>query len=453
MMLMQETVQIDPQPESKAGNGGRKLNLLGLGLALLLATGAFFSGLQIGTGSSSQAKLEAGLFSLLASAPSQPEDTDMTEFWRVWEILENKFAFSSSTDQLSSEDRLRGAIAGLVASYGDPYTIYFPPQDANQFQQDISGNFGGVGMEVGIRDGVVTIITPLPGTPAEGAGLISGDVIVAIDGETTERMGIDDAVRRIRGEVGTEVVLTIYREGELDFLEIPVERDNISIPTIATEERDGIFVISLFNFNAISEMKMQEALREYVTSGDRKLVLDLRGNPGGFLQSAVSIASYFLPTGKVVVKEGLADGADGEVYRSSGKTLLKFAPEEMVVLINGGSASAAEILAGALAEHDVATLMGDTSFGKGSVQELVDLPEGSSVKVTIARWFTPNGISISNGGLDPDIFIKRTPQQIMNNVDPQLDAAIAWLNGDKELLEYVGTSTAVVAEEAEAVTE
>jgi len=422
-------------------------NLLGIGLALLLASAAFFSGIQLGTGESGKAQLEAGLFSIFARTPVADDEVDLTEFWRVWNLMEEKFVSSSSTDSISIEERIQGAISGLVKSYGDPYTVFLPPTDAAEFDETISGNFGGVGMEVGIRNEVVTVIAPLPDTPAESAGIVAADIIVRIDETSTEGMGIDEAVRLIRGEKGTDVLLTVYREGEFELLEISVTRGTINIPTVKTEKRDDVFIISLYSFNALAEAKMQDALKEYSKSGTKKLVLDLRGNPGGFLQSAVSIGSYFIPAGEVIVRENFGDGSAEELYRSSGKTLGKAAPEEMVVLIDGGSASASEILAGALSQHGIATLIGKTTFGKGSVQELIDLPKGSSLKVTIARWFTPDGTSISIEGLAPDIVIERTPQQVMADEDPQLEAAIKWLNGDKELLEYKATSTEIILTE------
>lgn len=429
------TLESAPQPKQSK-------NLLGIGLALLLAAAAFFSGIQLGTTDAGDAQLEAGLFSLFARTPVAAEDVELGEFWRVWNLLEEKYVASSSTDPLSQEDRMEGAIKGLVKSYGDPYTVFMPPVAAAEFDSTISGNFGGVGMEVGIRDEVITVIAPLPGTPAENAGIIAADIILKIDGTSTEDMGIGEAVKLIRGEKGTDVLLTIFRQGEMDLLEIAVTRDTIVIPTVKTEQKDGVFVIALYSFNALAEEKMQDALNEYAKSGVKKLVLDLRGNPGGFLQSAVSIGSYFVPAGEVIVRENFGDGSPEELYRSQGRTLGKFAPEEMVVLIDGGSASASEILAGALSQHGIATLLGKTTFGKGSVQELVDLPNGASLKVTVARWFTPDGTSISVEGLDPDMMIERTPEQIMADEDPQLDAAVKWLNGDKELLEYQASSTA-----------
>jgi len=403
--------------------------LLGVGLAILLASATFFSGLHIGRETVMVDGQSASVVSLFQRAPQPAADADLGEFWRVWELLEQKFATASSSDTLTTAERIEGAIDGLVRSYGDPYTSYLPKTEAAFFDEDISGNFSGVGMEVGMRNNVVTIIAPLSGTPAEAAGVMSGDYIVAIDGETTEGMTVERAVRLIRGEEGTEVVLTVARSGDNEFREIPITRAKIEIPTVKTEVRDGIFIITLYSFNALAEMKMQEALREYVRSGSTKLVLDLRGNPGGFLQSAVSIASYFLPTGKVVLRESFGDTDKETIFRSSGKTLKQFSPEEIVVLIDGGSASASEILAGALGYHEYATVVGQSSFGKGSVQELVSLPSGAALKVTVARWLTPGGVSISEGGLTPDIVVERTFEDREADRDPQLDTALSVLQG------------------------
>lgn len=436
-------VCMNDQTDTSQKSERQKSNVfLGAGLALVLATASFFSGLHIGSGELDRVQAEAGLFSFFSSKTAPANDADLSEFWRVWNLLDQKFVTSTTTKTLTTQEKIEGAISGLVKSYGDPYTVFLPPEEAGMFEEDISGNFSGVGMEVGLREGVVTVIAPLPDTPASKAGVLPQDVIVKIDGKVTDGMNIDEAVRLIRGEAGTEVVLTIYREGELEFLTIPIVRDTIAIPTVKTSVEGDVFVISLYSFNALAEMRMQEALREYVTSGKRKLILDLRGNPGGFLQSSVSIASYFLPAGAPIVREGFGEGKDEEVYRSLGRDLREYAPEAMVVLVDGGSASASEILAGALQEHGVATLMGEQTYGKGSVQELISLPTGSSLKVTIARWFTPDGVSISEGGLTPDIVIERTPQQIIEGVDPQLEGAVKYLNGDTT----VGSSTAETAQ-------
>ncbi|MBP6881719.1 MAG: S41 family peptidase [Candidatus Pacebacteria bacterium] len=421
---------------------------LGLFLALLLAGGAFFSGLQVGQLSITSDDQSASIFSLFSLTPSSTEAAtrpDLAEFWRVWDLLEEKFAVSSTSSALGDEDRVRGAIEGLVDSYGDPYTVYMPPEDAEKFDQNISGNFSGVGMEVGLREGIITVIAPLPDTPAERAGILAGDVVVKIDEKSTEKMSVDEAVSLIRGEKGTIVNLQIYREGEAEFLDIPITRDTINIPTIKHEQIGDSFIIAIYSFNAVAETQVEEALVEYQKSNAKSLIIDVRGNPGGYMQSAVAIASYFLPAGKVVVKEEFSDNSMNEVFRSRGRQIQNFTPKNLVVLVDNGSASASEILAGALKDHGVATIIGSQTFGKGSVQELVKLDGGASLKVTVARWLTPNGVSISEGGLAPDIIINRTIADRQSDVDPQKDAAIRFLKGEvvvsEELIDSDTAST------------
>ena len=410
---------------------------LGYFLAFVFASSAFFSGIHIGQGVDATEQ-KASLFSFFTNksqAETPTSKPDLTEFWKVWDLMDEKFANASSSEILSNEERLEGAIEGLVDAFGDPYSVYLPPTDAASFNEDVSGNFSGVGMEVGIRENLVTVISPLPDTPAQRAGIVSGDVVVKIDDVSTEGMRIDEAVKLIRGEQGTVVTLQVFREGELEFLTIPITRDTINIPTVETEQIEDTFILSLYSFNALADDAVKKALKEYTDSGATKLVLDVRGNPGGFLQSAVSIASYFLPAGKVVVSEAFGDESKNEVFRSRGRQVQLFTPENLVVLVDGGSASAAEILAGSLQDHGVATVIGAQTFGKGSVQELVSLDGGASLKVTIARWLTPNGTSISNGGLTPDIMIARTPQQRVAQEDPQKDAAVRFLAGEEVVSE------------------
>lgn len=414
-----DAVNIVDHPETKR----QKTGFLGIALSVLLATATFFSGLQIG----SNQKLDAQIRSFFSSSETHADDSiDLSEFWHVWKLLDEKYV-SSGSEKFNNQEKVRGAIEGLVRSYGDPYTIYMPPKEASEFDEEISGNFSGVGMEVGMRENIITVIAPLPESPAEKAGILAGDALVRINGTSTEGMNVDEAVQLIRGEKGTKVTLTIFRKGEDGFREIEVTRDTITIPTSKTEIKDNAFIISLYSFNAISEAEMQAALRAYVRSGKKNLIIDLRGNPGGYLQSAVSIASYFLSAGKVVVRENFGEGIEEHIYRSSGKTLDGHTPEKIVVLVDGGSASASEILAGALQEHSVAKLIGSQTFGKGSVQELVKLDDGSSLKVTVARWLTPNGKSISEGGLTPDIVVERTQEDRVAEKDPQLDAALEYL--------------------------
>lgn len=415
-------------PEATLPTNQNNTNIwIGTTFALLFALVAFFSGLSIGGNPILQS---ASLFSFFSTEePATQDELEMDEFWRVWDLMEDKFATASSTETPTGQERMEGAINGMIRSYGDSYSVYLPPKEAESFSEDISGNFGGVGMEVGMRDNMITIIAPLPNTPADQAGVQSGDIIVEIDGESTERMNINEAVERIRGEQGTDVALKLARDGEVDLLELSITRDTINIPTVETEERNGVFIISLYSFNAQAEARMQTALREYVQSDSDKLVLDMRGNPGGFLQSAVAISSYFLPTGTPIVSENFSDERQDRVFRSQGRVIQDFTSESMVILINEGSASASEIVAGALQEHGYATLIGANTFGKGSVQELIDLPSGASLKVTVARWLTPEGNSISDGGVAPDIEVGYTAEDREADRDPQLEAAIDYLRG------------------------
>lgn len=421
---------------------------LGIFLALVLAFGTFVTGTYIGRGSLviSQGPIDHvasvfGFFTRKEAVAEVSSRPNLDEFWKVWDLMGEKFVVSSSSEKLSEEDRIAGAIEGLVRSYNDPYTVYFPPVEASEFNENISGEFSGVGMEVGLRDNLIVVIAPLPDTPAEKAGVVAGDVIVKIDDVSAESMTIDEAVKRIRGEKGTVVTIQVYREGELEFLTIPITRDTINIPTVKTEQVDDTFIITLYSFNAIAEAQMEEAIKKFVSSGAESLVIDLRGNPGGYMQSAVSIASYFLPSGKVVVKEQFGDSSKDDVFRSRGNQIKDFNKGNLVVLVDNGSASASEILAGALKDHGVATIMGSQTFGKGSVQELVEMDDGASLKVTVARWLTPNGVSISAGGLAPDIVIGRTPAQRLAKEDPQRDAALKFLKGETVVSEALTDSS------------
>lgn len=403
--------------------------LLAVVLALVLAAAAFVAGTRVAQ-SDIFLQQEASLLSWLFGFNDTPvEETDLSNFWRVWRLMDEKFASASGTTSLSNEARIDGAIKGMVEAFADPYTVYLPPSEAEVFSEDISGNFSGVGMEVGLRNGLITIIAPLPETPAERAGLLSGDVIVKINETSTEGMNVDEAVRLIRGEKGSQVTLSIYREGETEFKTVTVTRDTINIPTVKTEQIDDIFVITLYSFNAAAEDKVTDALAEFERSGADKLIFDVRGNPGGYLQGAVEIASNFLDSGKVVVREQSSNGEE-KAFRSRGRLTRNYTPQNFVVLVNGGSASAAEIFAGAMKDHQTATVIGTPTFGKGSVQELVALPDNSSLKVTVAQWLTPEGASISNGGLSPTIVIELTAEDREAQRDTQKEAAIRFLHGE-----------------------
>jgi carboxyl-terminal processing protease len=362
------------------------------------------------------------ILGVLGQTPDIPEkNVDFNPFWKAWRLLEEKHVGEEKFDR---QKLVWGAIQGMVASLGDPYTTFFPPQDTQDFKSEIKGEFDGIGAEIGIRKSVLTVIAPIKGSPAEHAGLKAGDKILKIDNTFTNDLTLDEAVHQIRGERGTKVSLTILRNNEDKPRVVEVTRDAIRVPVITTEKRDGgIFVIRLASFSENSSEEFTKAVREYLNSGSTKLVLDLRNNPGGYFSAAVDIASWFLPEGEVVAQEAYQKG-DPDLYRSSGRKALENTPT--VILINQGSASASEILAGALQEHKKAILIGEKSYGKGSVQELEEITHDTSLKITIAHWLTPNGRSISKEGLTPDIEVK-IPDTIKEGEDPQMAKALEYL--------------------------
>lgn len=347
---------------------------------------------------------------------------DLAPLQKVLDTLNNKFVSTTASSSVPSDkDKVWGAIQGLTAAYGDPYTVFFPPKEAAVFQEEVRGDFEGVGMEIAIKDKVLTVVSPLKGTPAEKAGLKPGDQILKIDKLFTGGMSVEEAVKHIRGPRGTTVALTVKHDGVTN--DVKVTRDTINIPTIDTKLRDdGVFVISLYTFSSNSASLFRDALREFVNSGSDKLVLDLRGNPGGYLDAAVDMASFFLPAGKTVVIEDSGANAKQQFERSKGYDVFN-QNLKMAILIDEGSASASEILAGALHEQGIAKLVGEKSFGKGSVQELIDITPDTALKVTIARWLTPLGHSISQNGLDPDVIVAITAKDIVKKLDPQMEKA------------------------------
>ena len=283
-------------------------------------------------------------------------------------------------------------------------------------------------MEVGIKDKILTVIAPLKDTPAYKAGIKSGDKILKIDKTITSDLSIEKAIKLIRGEKGTTVALTIFRNGDKEPREIKVVRDIINTPTLDTELRkDNIFVIKLYSFSSNSADLFRNAMKKFYESKSDKLLLDLRGNPGGYLDAAVSMASWFLASGKTVVSEDYGDNAKQKIHRSAGYDIftdkLKF-----VILIDGGSASASEILAGAMQDYGKAKLVGEKSYGKGSVQEVVDITPDTILKITVAKWLTPKGNTISEKGLTPDYTVDLTQDDADAKKDPQMDKAVELLN-------------------------
>ena len=398
--------------------------LFGVGSGVILI-GVFVGGIYLGYSHRSYAERVADVTG--SQAPSDVNAADFAPFWKVWETIDEKYPDAKS---VSSQDRVYGAIKGLVASLGDPYSVYFPPQDSKNFADNINGSFEGIGMEVGMQDNALTVVAPIKGSPSDLAGIKSGDVITKIDGATTSTMSVDQAVDLIRGTKGTSVVLTVVR-GSGAPMDISVVRDTINIPMIDNKDLgNGVYEISLYEFGTNSSSDFANAVTAFKASGDTKLIIDLRGNPGGYLDAAVDIASMFLPQGDLIVTESYGNNKPDDVYRSKGYGTIDPTKTKIAILVDGGSASAAEILSGAMQENGAATLIGEKTYGKGSVQELINVTSDTTLKLTIAKWLTPNGTWISKKGIEPDIVVP-LPATPTIGVDPILNRALDFLNTGK----------------------
>ncbi|MBI1961326.1 MAG: S41 family peptidase, partial [Parcubacteria group bacterium] len=347
-------------------------------------------------------------------------DVDFDLFTQVWGLLKKQYV-----DQPVSETKLfYGALQGMVASLDDPYSVFLEPQISEEFTESLNGRFEGIGAEIALKREQLTVVAPLDGSPAEAAGLKARDVITDIDGESTQDLTLDEAVNRIRGEKGTTVVLTVAREGEDAPLDIHIIRDTISVKSVSWEMQEGsIAYVYLRNFNADTARAFKAIQREVVSESPAAIIFDLRNNPGGFLQTSVDVASAWVPEGGTVVIERSVDGST--TYTATGSPL--FAGIPTVVLVNAGSASASEIVAGALQDHGLGRVIGEQTFGKGSVQVLEDLPDGSSVKFTVAKWFTPKNRSINEEGITPDEVIELSEEDFGEDRDPQMDRALEYL--------------------------
>jgi carboxyl-terminal processing protease len=327
----------------------------------------------------------------------------------VWSLADQKIPGS---ENISQEDKISGAIKGMLSAYKDPYTTFFTKDENEIFQGEVSGSFSGIGVEIGNKGGYLTVIAPLKDTPAYREGVEAGDIIVKIDDTEMTSDRLHSAVSLIRGKRGTPVVLTIVREGLKEPKEITIIRDTIEIPTLKTsiDEKSKIFTIELYNFSEKSGSLFEQAIQQYNASTADKLIIDLRNNPGGYLDASIEIASMFIPEGEVIVKE-IAKGKRAEIIHRSKARRIVAKKSPIIVLVNGGSASASEILAGALQDHNKAIIVGEKTFGKGSVQEVINLPGDTALKVTVAKWYTPRGISISDTGLTPEHIVRNDEEK------------------------------------------
>jgi carboxyl-terminal processing protease len=343
------------------------------------------------------------------------DQLDYSSVNQVYSIL--KSSFDGNLDQQKLIDGLK---TGLVDASGDPYTEYFNPTDAKTFNNELSGSITGIGAELGTDDqSHIVIVSPLSGYPAEKAGLKPKDIVAAINSQTTQGMSVDTAVNKIRGNVGTQVTLTIVR-GSAQPFNVTITREKITVPSVKYEEDGNIGYLKISQFTNDTVDLAQKAAQEFKAKDVKGVVLDLRGDPGGYLSSAVSVSSLWLNNNQVVVQERRGSTIVDTDY-ADGNNILKGLPT--VVLIDAGSASASEITAGALRDNGVATLVGAKSFGKGSVQQVKNLPDGSELKVTIARWYTPKGKNIDKQGITPDITVINSDQDVAAGKDPQKDKA------------------------------
>lgn len=363
----------------------------------------------------------------------KPEQIDFSLFWEAYDELQNKYV---EPEKFDIQKMIYGAISGMVNSLEDPYTIFLNPEESKKFLEDVSGRFEGVGMEIGIRKGQLQVIAPLEGTPAQKAGLRAGDKILKVDDTLTADLTIDKAVTLIRGTKGTEVTLTIFREEWNTTKEIKIIRGTIEIPSLSWEllsstgepggedisDTEQIAYIRIHQFSEKANLDFLGAAWEILNSPAKKIILDLRNNPGGYLEIAQNIAGWFLKQGDIVVIEDFGGKKEQDIYKAEGNDRLLQYP--MVILINQGTASAAEILAGALRDNRQIKLIGEKTFGKGSIQSLEKLRGGSFLKITIAHWLTPKGELITDIGLEPDIKVEITDEDFEKDRDPQLNRAI-----------------------------
>jgi carboxyl-terminal processing protease len=339
---------------------------------------------------------------------------DYSSVDEVYGLLKKDFDGNLSATKLT--DGLR---AGLVSAAGDPYTKYFNPSEAKDFNNELSGTITGIGAELGTSGNDIVIVSPLADSPADKAGLKPKDVVAGIDGKSTTGLSVDTVVGKIRGPEGTQVKLTIVRNGG-NPITVTITRAKITVPSVKWHEDGAIGYMKISQFTEDTDKLSQQAANEFKSKGVKAIVLDLRGNPGGYLTGAVNVSSLWLDQGKVVVQERRGSTVI-DTQTATGNNILKGIPT--IVLIDGGSASASEITAGALKDNGAATLLGQKSFGKGSVQQVEHLLDGSEVKITIAHWYTPNGKNIDKQGITPDTVVTVSDDDAKAGTDTQKDKA------------------------------
>lgn len=377
-----------------------------------------FFGLGVGVGKSGisvqNGKIEINRGSVSLSA-------DYSLLWDALDKINSKYV----DRPLDQQKLLYGAVSGLVGAAGDEYTVFFNPEDAKKFAEELQGSFDGIGAEIGMKEEQIVIIAPLDDTPAKRAGILAGDLILEINDESTQGISVDQAVSKIRGKSGTEVKLTILHKDEHEPVEIKIIRARIEVKSVKMETKEingnKIAIIKLNRFGEDTKGLFDHAVDTILAGNYKGVILDMRNNPGGYLETSVALASNWINSGDVVLREVMFGEKEKE-YKASG--INRLAEIKTVVLVNGGSASASEILAGALQDYKIATIVGEKTFGKGSVQELEDLKFDSKIKITVAKWFTPYNRGINKIGLEPDVKVELTSDDAKAEKDPQMDRAL-----------------------------
>lgn len=406
--------------------GRSRASLFGLCflVALLFAGGGFLLGWKLAV----RPTVTAGKNQVLGIGQNPPavlaidQDVEFKQFWDLWQLLKQKYYEQPVKDK----SLFYGAMEGMAASLGDPYTDFFEPKIANDFQQSLAGKFEGIGAEIGVKNKVVQIVAPLPDSPAEKAGLLAGDIILKVDKKEIAGMTIEQVVTMIRGPKGTHVVLTVLRPQKKMPFDVSITRDEIRVKSVHWKMLpDQLALITVANFNNDTQDGFSAAVAALVKKDPKGIILDLRNNPGGYLDTALFMAGEWV--GDATVVKERRQGKIVETLKGTGRKRLAGVPT--VVLVNQGSASASEIVAGALQDVGVAKLVGMKTFGKGSVQEYESFNDGSAIKITIAEWLTPNERAINKVGLEPDVIIDRTTEDYEALRDPQLEKAKALLLG------------------------
>jgi len=371
----------------------------------------------------------AALSSLLSptnldQSSGQPA-ADLSLYWNVWKLVSDMYVDEKA---LNKQTMVYGSIKGMVSSLSDPYTVFMTPDETKEFDDSLNGTLEGIGAELTVKDQVLVVISPLKNSPAEKAGLLPGDIVYKIDGTMTSDMTLFDAITKIRGAKGTVVTLTILRKGKNDPIDIAITRDAVNVESVSMEDKgNGIFYIAINQFSDNTKTEFDDIVQKILLKEPKGIILDLRYNGGGYLDGSVDILSDFLKGKQSAVTIKRRDPKDNETMFVTGNAPLSEVP--LVVLVNKGSASASEIVAGAIQDHKRGILIGEQTFGKGSVQEVDKLPDGSSLRITIAKWYTPNDKNISEVGITPDIVVPFTDKDAEAKKDPQLDAAVKYLAG------------------------